>query len=498
MESATSAARGFDHLREHSIGLPQVLFQSITHMAPAAAVAYSIFISVPDARQALPLSVGLALIACICAATAIGQLAKLYPSAGGMYTYAARSLGPGAGFLVAWLFILFEPLVAPFLYLEFGWAMNDVFQTEVGFHYDGQWWIWVALMTVIVFLLTYRDIRLSTTAGVILGAFEILIFAGLSLWMLLSNAGDMNLQPFNPSNAVGDWGGVFKGMVFAILAFIGFEAAAPLGEEARHPRRTVPRAVVGSAVAIGLFYVFCSYAWVFGAGFDRFVDQATGADPWRNLGKVFWGTGWILVFLAICNSIVANSNAAVNAATRVFYSLARNGLAPRALGRTHPDFKTPNVAIIWMSGFAFVVALFFGWRWGPLTGFSMIATMAVPVVILVYMIVSVACIRHYTGPARDQLNPFLHVVMPVVGMILFFFPLYYQFVKQPPDYPVRAANWVALAWAVVGVALTLWVVRSRPERLRDMERVYVDDEDVASAGRSRESEGASAELVADP
>ena len=75
--------RRFDHLREHSIGLPQVLFQSITHMAPAAAVAYSIYISVPDAQQALPLSVGLALIACLCGATAIGQLAKLFPAAGG-------------------------------------------------------------------------------------------------------------------------------------------------------------------------------------------------------------------------------------------------------------------------------------------------------------------------------------------------------------------------------------------------------------------------------
>ena len=53
--------------------------------------------------------------------------------------------------------------------------------------------------------------------------------------MLLSNAGDLNLQPFNPSHAAGDWSGVFKGMVFAILAFIGFEAAAPLGEEAKQP-----------------------------------------------------------------------------------------------------------------------------------------------------------------------------------------------------------------------------------------------------------------------
>ncbi len=248
----------------------------------------------------------------------------------------ARS-GRRAGFLVAWLFILFEPLVAPFLYLEFGWAMNEVFQTEVGWHYGGQWWIWVVLMTVIVFLLTYRDVRISTTAGVILGAFEIGIFAALAIWMLLSNAGDVNLQPFNPSHAAGEWSGVFKGMVFAILAFIGFEAAAPLGEEASDHAATIPRAVVGSAVLIGLFYILCSYAWVFGAGFDRFVDQATGADPWRDLGDVFWGTGWILVFLAICNSIAANSNAAVNAATRVFYALARNGLAPRPLGHTHPS-----------------------------------------------------------------------------------------------------------------------------------------------------------------
>src|SRR5207253_10570925 len=101
MEAGSASERRFDHLREHSVGLPQVLFQSITHMAPGAAVAYSIYVSVPFAQQALALSVLLALLACLCAATAIGQLAKLYPSAGGMYTYAARSLGPWAGFIVA-------------------------------------------------------------------------------------------------------------------------------------------------------------------------------------------------------------------------------------------------------------------------------------------------------------------------------------------------------------------------------------------------------------
>jgi amino acid transporter len=475
-----AGAARFDHLREHSIGLPQVLFQSITHMAPAAAVAYSIYISVPDARQALPLSVALALIACICAATAIGQLAKLFPSAGGMYTYTARSLGSWAGFLTAFLFVGFQPLVAPFLYLEFGWAMGEVFKNEVGWHYSGQWWIWVLLMTTIVFLLTYRDIRISTTAGVILGTFEIAIFAALALWMLFSNTSDLNLQPFHAHHAVGGWSGVFKGMVFAILAFIGFEASAPLGEEARHPRRTVPRAVVGSAIAIGIFYVLCSYAWVFGAGFNGFVTQATGADPWRNLGKVFWGTGWIVVFLAICNSIAANSNAAVNAATRVFYALARNGLAPRQLGHVHPRFRTPDIAIIWMSIFAFVVSLLLGWKWGPLTGFAFIATLAVIVVVIVYILISLGCIWHYWTKRRSEFNWFLHFVVPLAGAVLFVFPLYYQYVKFPPTYPIKYANWIALGWIGVGIVLTIWLTAAHPEKLEDMDRVYVEDETIST------------------
>jgi amino acid transporter len=480
MEAGVAQARSFERLRVHSIGLPQVLFQSITHMAPAAAVAYSIYISVPFSAQALALSVLLALIACMCAANSIGQLAKLEPSAGGLYAYAARSLGPWAGFNVAWLFILFEPLVAPFLYLEFGWAMTEVMSSEAGWHYTGQWWIWALLMTVIVFLLTYRDIRISTTAGVILGATEIAIFGALAIWMLISNAGDVNLQPFNPHHAQGDWSGVFRGMVFAILAFIGFEAAAPLGEEAKHPRRTIPVAVVGSALLIGLFYVLCSFAWVFGAGFDHFVAQATGADPWRNLGKVFWGTGWIVVFLAICNSIAANSNAAVNAATRVFYALARNGLAPRQLGHVHPRFRTPDIAIIWMSIFAFVVSLLLGWKWGPLTGFAFIATLAVIVVVIVYILISLGCIWHYWTKRRSEFNWFLHFVVPLAGAVLFVFPLYYQYVKFPPTYPIKYANWIALGWIGVGIVLTIWLTAAHPEKLEDMDRVYVEDETIST------------------
>jgi amino acid transporter len=479
MEAPGSARRDFDHLREHSIGLPGVLFQSITHMAPAAAVAYSIYISVPHAGAALPLSVFLALVACLLAANSIGQLAKDMPSAGGLYTYAARTLGPYAGFVVGWLFLLFEPLVVPFLFLECGWAMHEVMSGEAGWNYSGQWWIWVCAVAAIVFLLTYRDIRISARAGVILGIFEIGVFAALAIWILISKAGDLNLQAFNPNHAPeGAFTGVGKGMVFAILAFIGFEASAPLGEEAKHPRRTIPLAVVGSCLAIGLFYVLLSYAWVYGEGFSQFTQKAGGsADPWRDIAKVFWGGGWVLVFAAIINSIVANSNAGFNAATRVYYAMARNGIAPKQLARTHPRFKTPHVAILLNMAIALFLSFALGWKWGPLNGFIMLATAATVVVILVYMLVMAGSIRYYLTEKREQFNWFLHLVCPIAGIVLFAFPLYYQY-NPLPAYPIRYAVWVALGWVIVGGAI---MQRRNPAALKAAQRIYVADEVTGAA-----------------
>jgi len=474
--------RDFDHLREHSIGLPGVLFQSITHMAPAAAVAYSIYISVPHAGAALPLSVFLALVACLLAANSIGQLAKEMPSAGGLYTYTAKSLGPYPGFLVAWFFLLFEPLVAPFLFLECGWAMHEVMSSEAGWHYSGQWWIWVTAVAAIVFLLTYRDIRISTNAGVILGLFEIGVFAALAIWILLSHLGDLNLQPFNPNHAPeGAFTGVGKGMVFAILAFIGFEASAPLGEEAKNPRRTIPLAIVGSCLAIGLFYILLAYAWVFGeGGIGTFAAKAgASGDPWREMAKVFWAGGWVLVFAAIINSIVANSNAGFNAATRVYYAMARNGIAPRALARTHPTFKTPHIAIILNTAIALGISYIMGWKWGPLNGFIMIATAATVVVIVVYMLVMAGSIRYYLTEKRAQFSPLLHLVFPVAGIVLFAFPLYYQYFPLPP-YPIRYAVWVALGWVIAGLLLGALMWQRNPQALRNAERIYVEDETVST------------------
>jgi amino acid transporter len=194
---------------------------------------------------------------------------------------------------------------------------------------------------------------------------------------------------------------------------------------------------------------------------------------------VFWAGGWVLVFAAIINSIVANSNAGFNAATRVFYAMARNGIAPKALARTHPRFKTPNVAIIVNTGIALVLSFALGWKWGALNGFIMLATAATVVVILVYMLVMLGSIVFYLTEKRASFHPVLHLVFPLAGIALFAFPLYYQYFPLPP-YPIRYAVWVALGWVLAGLLLGAIAWKLNPQALRNAERIYVEDETVAA------------------
>src|SRR2546421_3763791 len=91
-------------LRSNALGLPAILFQSITAMAPASACIFSLGAAIPFAGKALPLAVLLALLICCLIALNIGALATYLPSAGSCFTYVSRGLGPHAGWLTGWLF----------------------------------------------------------------------------------------------------------------------------------------------------------------------------------------------------------------------------------------------------------------------------------------------------------------------------------------------------------------------------------------------------------
>ena len=496
---AAVAEGGAQELRSNSIGLADVLFQSITYMAPGVGLVFSIGIAVGISGATLPLSVLVALVACTFAAVAIGQQAKHIPSAGGIYTYAAKGLGPRTGFLVGWFYVAFALFLPGSLFLVGGWFVAQFLDkyTSLG---SNSWLIWATLFAVIFLALTYLDVRVSAKATIILGAIEVAIFLALGFTMI--GEGTNSTDPFSPSAGAGHWNGIFQGAVFAILAFIGFEAASALGEEAKDPRRTVPRAVIGSCVLVGLFYFFMTYAWNAGADMNIIKQYtATGGSSWDAFGNQYWGGSpgaWVL-FFALVNSVIACGTAATNNAARVMFSMGRSGSLPAALGKVHPKYRSPYVAVIVVTVLTYLVALGSVWLFVPgkftngvsaQLGFFVEATLFTVVAIFIYMTSCLSCISYFTrkdGVAHK--NTLLHVVVPILGILAFILPLYTQYFSLSTlfndgkvfdwayknatggnDYLSKTnfltyAVWGALVWLVIGVGLSLYLGATKPEAL---------------------------------
>jgi amino acid transporter len=488
MASSSGPAGFAPGLQKDAIGLTQVLFQSITHMAPAAAVAFSIIFAVTYAGGATPLAVVLALVACLLVAISIGQLARHLPSAGGLYTYSARGLHPVAGFFVAWGFMLAEPIVAPLLYLIFG-NVIAVFLTN---HFNTPTWLWApfaAAAGIGVWFLVYRGIRISTEAGVILGAFEIVVFLALAITLMVAAGSNNTLSVFSPNtgNSHG-WGSVFAGMVYTVLAFIGFEASVPLAEETRDPRHTLPRAVILSCVLIGLFYLVCYYAAIVYFGPNSAADPTkgfflfNGGDPWDGLASKVWGPLSILVLLAIINSAFANSNAGANAATRVGFALGRVGILPRSFANVHPRFKTPYIAIHVQGALGIAVALILGFAvGGPLNAFALLGTVATIIIVFIYILTNLSNLVFYLRERRDELNPILNIAVPILGTLIFIPVLLAAFGVDFGGLgiagltaPANAAPWIVMAWFVFGIVVfVLYSVRS-PGKIQETAKTFVE------------------------
>src|SRR5207244_350825 len=201
----------------------------------------------------------------------------------------------------------------------------------------------------------------SADVSLVLGAIEITIILALSITMIVAVGSHNDLRTFTPvysaESGLGGLTGIFQGLVFAFLAFVGFETAAPLGEETANPKRNIPRAVVYSAIAIGLLYILASYAGVNGWGIAKIQGYPASAAPWADLGKKFWGNvGPVIISFAILNSALGNGNAGINATSRVAYAMGRIGTLPRVFARLS-SHQTPVVGIIVHTVMSIVVSV---------------------------------------------------------------------------------------------------------------------------------------------
>ncbi len=234
----TTAAGTTTGLRRDAIGLREVLFQSITGMAPGAAIAASIPAGAGFAGGSLPLSVVFALIACLLCASSIGLLAREMPAAGSLATYAARGLHPAVGFLTAWGYILVSVLIPPLVLLQLGFTTASTINSDFAGYPANLWWPWALAGAVIVLAAGYFGIRTSARMGTILGVFEIAVFVVLAVFLIVHAGGHNTIKVFGTGYTPKSYSGitgVIAGSVFTLLAFGGFEGAAPLAEESKQP-----------------------------------------------------------------------------------------------------------------------------------------------------------------------------------------------------------------------------------------------------------------------
>lgn len=448
-------------LRTGSIGVLGAVAMCMAFMGPATSIAFNTQPAVGGAGLNLPLSMLMALVACLIVANTISQFARKVPSAGFALSFNARAFGPTGGTFTGLLLLLGYVMVAPMLLSAIGYFTSDFIVTLT--KVDIPWWILSILYAAVIWFINSRGIAESARAALIFLVIEVGVLLGL-FGTILGHGGDSGLSaaPFIPSAGGVGMSGLSVGMLWGILYFIGFESAATLGEEARHPSKTIPRALFTGVIVIGLFYVLACYAIVTGFGAEHIGKLQADATPLVTLSTRYWGISWI-ISLTILASQFANVVAGSNAAVRIMFSLGRARILPSGLGRT--DRKgIPQTALWIYMAFSLVVTLVVGAIIGPLGVYGLAGTILGIVMVIVYILMNFGVTRFYRRDHRDEFSWLKHAIIPSVGSLIMLVPLYGQLVPLPPM-PNLIAPCLIAAWIVGSAIYVATVNRRSPQKL---------------------------------
>jgi amino acid transporter len=488
--SAEQSAGG--ELRHNQLGLVELLFQSLASAAPGLSVTLAVIIGAEFAGASLSFSLVLALIGIMLVAACIGQMAKEFPSAGGFYTFVSRGLHPALGPVVAWLYLIVWVVFPSTLFLPFGNFLASTLRSDFGWPFTSVWIILALVCIAMIYAFVYNGAKVSTNVSVALGSIEIAILAVLSIWLIVKAGSRNTLSVFGTAeaNVKGFVGasGIIGAMVFAIYGFVGFENVVPMAEEAKNPRRNVARATVLAPFILGLFIIFCTYASTVYFGVGRFASfpAYNGGNAWIGIGKDVWSGGWYVLLFALLNSCLGSANGATNAAIRHMFAMGRIRLLPPAFARVEDRHGTPIVALVVLTAISVCVTLAAGLGTGsPLEGFAFLGTIETASAILLYLLVAISCLAWFLRHRPASFNPFLHVVVPVLAIVVMVPALMaavgigssiFSFIT-PLSYPLDLAGYIALAWLIAGVAYAVYIWTKHPDRARATEVIFIKESD---------------------
>ena len=390
------------HLKR-ALGTPSLALFGLVYMVPLTVfTTYGIVTETSGGR--LPLSYVVTLVAMVFTALSYARMSAAFPLAGSAYTYTQKSFGAPAGFLAGWSLLL-DYLFLPMInYLVIGIYLNAALPALPE-------WVIVLVAIGVVTVLNIVGIVSVARANFLIIAVQaifIVTFVVLALGETFAGGSVDLAAPFTGDGTATGLGPVLAGAAILCLSFLGFDAVSTLSEEAKDPRRGVPRAIMIATISAGLIFILLSYVGQLVYPSNEFADVDSGSlDVMVAAGGQFLNNFFTAAYVAGALGSALTSQASV---ARILYAMGRDGILPRKLfGHISPRFSTPVYAILVVS----VVSLL-----AIVIDLATLASLISFGALVAFSAVNLSVIKHFFVDLRDRSRVALNLIAPGVGFLL--------------------------------------------------------------------------------
>jgi amino acid transporter len=478
--AAPEAPAQAGHLRRGEIGLIGVLMPGLAQVAPAFNLFFTTGVMAGLAGASVPLVFLISLVGMIATAASLAQFSGVYPSAGSFLTYIARSIGARTSVAVGVITLLGYIIAFGGIYIFVGqYVVANVLNNP---HIWGITQIVTIAYGILVVLPVILGLKFGVRTTVVLYAFEVVLLLTLAI-TILAKGGAQGLSgtPFHWPSGSGTTD-IFVAFSFAVLAFGGFEASAPLAEETRNPRRNVPFGVIGTVVVSGVLYVFCSYALIIAFGPGHVTALAADPNPFGTAAKAFIPALAPLITWIFLSSVTSSYVAANTQTSRVIFAGARGGLWSRSLAAVSPRFGTPWAAAIAFVAPSIAIGVVSTAFSSPGTAVGLLSTFGILGLVLMYLMANVALVVQWVRFRRAGVrkNVWTWVVTPVIGVLVLAIPVWGDLRPGQPA-PYSYLPWLTLALIAVGIIYMLVLRAARPQVIEHATALLEGDEEAAAS-----------------
>ncbi|GAA3059469.1 APC family permease [Actinokineospora globicatena] len=406
------------------LGVGSIVFMVIAAAAPLTVIGGNVPLAIGSGNGA-GAPVGFVIAALVLLVFSIGfvTMTPHVKDAGAFYSYVTKGLGGRLGMGTASVALVAYTAIQVGMYGYFGWAIGDLVT-----HYGGPaipWWVFALGGVVVVGLLGYRHIELSSKVLGVALVLEIAIVVALDAAIFAKGGADgITGTSFTP-DAIGS-GPLGIAVLFALTGFIGFEATAVFRDEARDPERTIPRATYLAVGIIGVFYALSCWAIIEGVGASQANAVATtalsnGGNMLLDSAGTYLGTVLRdIMQVLLCTSVFACVLSFHNVIARYQFALAAQGSFPAALGRVHPVQGSPAASSLAQSTTALVFVVVFALvGLDPLVGvFGSMAGVSTVGMVLLMLLTSVAVFAFFQrDPQARRGRVMTTVVAPIAAVV---------------------------------------------------------------------------------